>query len=149
MVPRRGNAQQQFCYPGLIAPFAPFATSLPKLFPKTLVYPLHSAILVVIVKQDVLLYLEQLYQNNCPEFIYYKTLFHIFETFLDDLEKSDILSEQLHLFDTEIWKSLFEFQKDGVKAAINKIRRYNGCIIADSVGLGKTFEALAVIKYAD
>ncbi|WP_373535903.1 helicase-related protein [Microcoleus sp.] len=99
------------------------------------------------VKEDVLLYLEQLYQNNSPEFIYYKTLFHIFETFLNDLEKNDILSEQLHFFNTEIWKSLFEFQKDGVKAAINKIRRYNGCIIADSVGLGKTFEALAVIKY--
>ncbi|MEG3894451.1 MULTISPECIES: helicase-related protein [unclassified Microcoleus] len=106
-----------------------------------------DAELIEDVKQDVLLYLEQLYQNNTPEFIYYKTLFHIFETFLDDLEKSDILSEQLHLFDTEIWKALFEFQKDGVKAAINKIRRYNGCIIADSVGLGKTFEALAVIKY--
>ena len=107
----------------------------------------NDAELIEDVKQDVLLYLEQLYQNNTPEFIYYKTLFHIFETFLDDLEKSDILSEQLHLFDTEIWKALFEFQKDGVKAAINKIRRYNGCIIADSVGLGKTFEALAVIKY--
>lgn len=107
----------------------------------------NDAELIEDVKQDVLLYLEQLYQNNSPEFIYYKTLFHIFETFLDDLEKNDILSEQLHLFDTEIWKSLFEFQKDGVKAAINKIRRYNGCIIADSVGLGKTFEALAVIKY--
>ncbi|TAD97538.1 MAG: ATP-dependent helicase, partial [Oscillatoriales cyanobacterium] len=107
----------------------------------------NDAELIEDVKQDVLLYLEQLYQNNSPEFIYYKTLFHIFETFLDDLEKSDILSEQLHFFDTEIWKSLFEFQKDGVKAAINKIRRYNGCIIADSVGLGKTFEALAVIKY--
>src|SRR4028118_20554 len=107
----------------------------------------NDAELIEDVKQDVLLYLEQLYQNNTPEFIYYKTLFHIFETFLDDLEKSDILSEQLHLFDTEIWKALFEFQKDGVKAAINKIQRYNGCIIADSVGLGKTFEALAVIKY--
>jgi len=107
----------------------------------------NDAELVEDVTQDVLLYLEQLYQNNSPEFIYYKTLFHIFETFLDDLEKSDNLSEQLHLFDTEIWKALFEFQKDGVKAAINKIRRYNGCIIADSVGLGKTFEALAVIKY--
>ncbi len=107
----------------------------------------NDAELIEDVKQDVLLYLEQLYQNNTPEFIYYKTLFHIFESFLDDLKKSDLLSEQLHLFNTEIWKALFEFQKDGVKAAINKIRRYNGCIIADSVGLGKTFEALAVIQY--
>ena len=49
--------------------------------------------------------------------------------------------------ETDTWKALFEFQKDGVKGAINKIIRYNGCIIADSVGLGKTFEALAVINY--
>ena len=94
-----------------------------------------------------MLYLEQLYQNNPPEFIYYKTLFHIFEQFLDEQEKSGLLADDVQLTDTEIWKTLFEFQKDGVKGAINKIRQHNGCIIADSVGLGKTFEALAVIKY--
>ena len=103
--------------------------------------------LVKDVKKDVLLYLEQLYQNNPPEFIYYKTLFHIFEQFLDEQEKSGLLADDVQLTDTEIWKTLFEFQKDGVKGAINKIRQHNGCIIADSVGLGKTFEALAVIKY--
>ncbi len=103
--------------------------------------------LVEDIKQEVLLYLEQLYQNNAPEFIYYKTLFHIFEQFLDDQTKGGFLSETSQLIDTEIWKTLFEFQKDGVKGAINKILTHNGCIIADSVGLGKTYEALAVIKY--
>ena len=99
------------------------------------------------VKAEVLSYLEQLYQNHPPEFIYYKTLFHIFEQFLGKQEESGLLTEKMQLVDTEIWNILFEFQKDGVKGAINKILAHNGCIIADSVGLGKTFEALAVIKY--
>jgi SNF2 family DNA or RNA helicase len=103
--------------------------------------------LVEDVKDEVLQYLEQLYQNHAPQFIYYKTLFHIFEKFLADQDASGLLTEKSQLVDTEIWKMLFEFQKDGVKGAINKIRTHNGCIIADSVGLGKTFEALAVIKY--
>lgn len=103
--------------------------------------------LVEDVKEEVLLYLEQLYQNNPPDFIYYKTLYHIFERFLGEQEKSGLLAKDVQLIDTDIWKTLFEFQKDAVKGAINKIRQHNGCIIADSVGLGKTFEALAVIKY--
>lgn len=103
--------------------------------------------LVEDVKDEVLQYLEQLYQNHAPQFIYYKTLFHIFEKFLADQDASGLLTERSQLVDTEIWKTLFEFQKDGVKGAINKIRTHNGCIIADSVGLGKTFEALAIIKY--
>lgn len=103
--------------------------------------------LVKDVKQEVLEYLKQLYENHPPEFIYYKTLFHIFERFLVDSGKTDADLGKTSLFETETWKALFEFQKDGVKGAINKILRYNGCIIADSVGLGKTFEALAVIKY--
>ena len=103
--------------------------------------------LVKDVKNDVLLYLEQLYQNNTPEFIYYKTLYHIFERFLGEQEKSRLLAEDVQLVDTVIWNTLYEFQKDAVKGAINKIQQHNGCIIADSVGLGKTFEALAIIKY--
>ena len=103
--------------------------------------------LVKDVKNDVLLYLEQLYQNNPPEFIYYKTLYHIFERFLGEQEKSKLLAEDVQLVDTVIWNTLYEFQKDAVKGAINKIQQHNGCIIADSVGLGKTFEALAIIKY--
>jgi hypothetical protein len=78
---------------------------------------------------------------------YYKTLFHIFEKFLYDTGKTDAELGQTSLFETAIWQALFGFQKDGMKGAINKILRYNGCIVADSVGLGKTYEALAVIKY--
>ncbi len=103
--------------------------------------------LVEDVKADVLQYLAQLYQNHAPEFIYYKTLFHIFENFLADQEKGGLLDQNIRIVDTDIWKALYEFQRDGVKGAINKILKHNGCILADSVGLGKTFEALAVIKY--
>ena len=103
--------------------------------------------LVEDVKPEVLRYLDQLYQNHAPEFIYYKTLFHIFENFLADQEKGGLLDHDIRIVDTDIWKALYEFQRDGVKGAINKILKHNGCILADSVGLGKTFEALAVIKY--
>ena len=103
--------------------------------------------LVVDVTEKVLLYLEQVYGNQTPEFVYYKTLFHLFEAFLDAAGKTDSELEQTSLFETEIWKRLFAFQKDGVKGAINKMLAHNGCILADSVGLGKTYEALAVIKY--
>jgi SNF2 family DNA or RNA helicase len=103
--------------------------------------------LVKDVKAEVLLYLAQLYENHAPEFIYYKTLFHLFEKFLTDQDQTGWLDAKSQLIDTVIWNSLFEFQKDGVKGAINKILKHNGCIIADSVGLGKTYEALAVIKY--
>ena len=99
------------------------------------------------VKEQVLKYLEETYENHDPEFIYYKTLFHIFEKYLGDQEGWGLLDEPPQLVDTQIWRALYEFQKDGVKGAINKILTHNGCIIADSVGLGKTFEALAVIKY--
>jgi len=103
--------------------------------------------LVEDVKAQVLLYLEQLYQNHAPEFIYYKTLFHLFEDFLADQAKGGLLDQNIKIVDTDVWKALFEFQRDGVKGAINKILKHNGCILADSVGLGKTFEALAVIQY--
>ena len=102
--------------------------------------------LVQDVKEEVLRFLEKLYRDNAPQFIYYKTLFHIFERFLQDQDR-DTLAQDVQLTDTQIWNALFEFQKDGVKGAINKILNHNGCIIADSVGLGKTYEALAIIKY--
>ena len=105
--------------------------------------------LVQDVKADVLQYLAQVYQNHAPEFIYYKTLFHIFEKFLGDARKTDADLGATTLFDTEIWKALFDFQKDVVKGMINKILAHNGCILADSVGLGKTYEALAVIKFLE
>ena len=103
--------------------------------------------LVKDVKAEVLLFLEKLYRDNSPQFIYYKTLFHIFERYLEDQARGGLLDEDIRLTDTDIWNTLFEFQKDGVKGAINKILAHNGCVIADSVGLGKTYEALAIIKY--
>ncbi len=103
--------------------------------------------LVADVKEDVLQYLEQLYVNHPPEFIYFKTLYHVFERFLSDQAADAQLFDQTAIIDTEIWKTLFDFQKDGAKGAIHKINSHNGCILADSVGLGKTYTALAVIKY--
>ncbi len=103
--------------------------------------------LVEDVKDEVLAYLAKLYADNAPRFIYFKTLFHIFEKMLADSARGGLLDDDIHLTDTAVWQTLFEFQKDGVKGAINKILTHNGCIIADSVGLGKTYEALAVIKY--
>jgi SNF2 family DNA or RNA helicase len=103
--------------------------------------------LVVDVRNEVLGYLNQMYSNHAPEFIYFKTLFHLFEQYLDEQRRSDLFTAQSQIVDTEIWRALFEFQRDGVKGAINKILKHNGCIIADSVGLGKTYEALAIIKY--
>jgi SNF2 family DNA or RNA helicase len=103
--------------------------------------------LVKDVKDDVVQYLQKLYANQSPQFIYYLTLFHLFRDFLDGDRDIDETLRRLALPDTGIWKALFSFQKDGAKAAINKILNYNGCILADSVGLGKTYTALAVIKY--
>jgi SNF2 family DNA or RNA helicase len=103
--------------------------------------------LVKDVKEDVLLYLRKLYANHSPQFIYYLTLFHLFRDYLDGTTDVDENLRRVALPDTHIWQALYTFQKDGAKAAINKILNYNGCILADSVGLGKTYTALAVIKY--
>jgi SNF2 family DNA or RNA helicase len=99
------------------------------------------------VKQEVLLYLRKLYANQAPQFVYYLTLFHLFRDYLDGARNLDDNLRRVALPDTRIWQTLYTFQKDGAKAAINKILDYNGCILADSVGLGKTYTALAVIKY--
>jgi superfamily II DNA or RNA helicase len=103
--------------------------------------------LVEDVKGRVLEDLRALYADTPPEFVYFKTLYHVFEKFLNDQSKGGLLDERTGFFDSEVWDKLYAFQKDGVKGAINKILTHGGCIIADSVGLGKTFEALAVIKY--
>ncbi|MCK9589936.1 MAG: phospholipase D-like domain-containing protein, partial [Terrimicrobiaceae bacterium] len=99
------------------------------------------------VKDQVLKELARLYSNQTPEFIYYLTLFHLFRHFLDGADDLDKVLSKTALPDTGIWNALFSFQKDGAKAAINKILRTNGCILADSVGLGKTYTGLAVIKF--
>lgn len=99
------------------------------------------------VKQRVLEYLLQVYADQSPEFIYYKTLYHLFARFLDSGTDLESALKKTSLLETGVWKALFAFQRDGAKGAINKLRELGGCILADSVGLGKTFEALAVIKY--
>ena len=103
--------------------------------------------LVEDVKAEVLLYLAQLYTNPSPQFVYYKTLFHVFERELARTAPNTLLQEKTGFLESQIWNALFEFQKDGAKGAINKILTHNGCILADSVGLGKTYEALAVIRF--
>ena len=98
-------------------------------------------------KQDVLTALERLGKDYAPEFIYYKTLFHVLEDRLADHAEREGLIQDVHLYDTKVWQTLFSFQRDGAVSAINRLMRHNGCIIADSVGLGKTLTALAVIKF--
>ncbi|MXY52920.1 MAG: ATP-dependent helicase [Gammaproteobacteria bacterium] len=99
------------------------------------------------VKQDVLDQLASLYANQPPEFIYYLTLFHLFRDLLDGQKDTDAEVSGMALPETHIWRTLYEFQRDGARAIIAKMRALNGCILADSVGLGKTYTALAVIKY--
>jgi SNF2 family DNA or RNA helicase len=99
------------------------------------------------VKEEVLHRLETLYRDHSPEFIYFVTLYNIFKDYLSELEDEKIVKSKTGFQDTAVWNKLYKFQKDGVLGAIDKLDKHNGCIIADSVGLGKTFEALAVIKY--
>lgn len=106
-----------------------------------------DSILTQDVKAEVLNYLEQHYADNAPEFIYFKTLFHLFRQSLQETEIVNRSVETVRLTQTGIWQALFDFQKDGAKSAIGKLLKYNGCILADSVGLGKTYTALAVIKH--
>ena len=87
------------------------------------------------------------YNENSPEFIYFMTLFHVFSEFLDDISEDVLPNEATGFKQSKIWNLLYDFQKDAVLAIINKLEKYNGCILADSVGLGKTFTALAVVKY--
>ena len=87
------------------------------------------------------------YNENSPEFIYFMTLYNVFSEFLDDISDDELPNEATGFKQSKIWSLLYDFQKDAVLAIINKLERYNGCILADSVGLGKTFTALAVMKY--
>lgn len=102
---------------------------------------------VVDVKEQILEQMKTIYKENTPEFIYFITLYSVFNDYLDELTEDKILKTRTGFKDTTIWNMLYKFQKDGVIGAIEKIEKYNGCIIADSVGLGKTFTALAIIKY--
>lgn len=99
------------------------------------------------VKARLLEQMQTIYRENTPEFIYFVTLFNIFHDYLDELTEDRIIRSGTGFKDTLIWEKLYKFQRDGVMGAIDKLEKYSGCIIADSVGLGKTFTALAIIKY--
>src|SRR5574344_3038671 len=87
------------------------------------------------------------YKENSPEFIYFLTLYHVFSEFMEDVSEDVLPNEATGFRQSKIWNMLYDFQQDAVLAIINKLEKYNGCILADSVGLGKTFTALAVVKY--
>lgn len=87
------------------------------------------------------------YHENSPELIYFITLYNVFSEFLDDISEDSLPNEATGFKQSKIWSMLYDFQQDAALAIINKLEKYNGCILADSVGLGKTFTALAVIKY--
>ena len=98
-------------------------------------------------KQDVLDALDRIGKDHAPELIYFKTLYELFKNDIEGRRDSDQHMQDTHLYDTAIWNKLYEFQKDGARSIITRLQRHNGCILADSVGLGKTYTALAVIKY--
>jgi len=99
------------------------------------------------VSQKVQEYFETAYKENSPEFIYFITLYNIFNDFLQELSLDTLPNDQVGFKETLVWNKLYNFQKDAVIGGINKLEKYKGCILADSVGLGKTFTALGIIKY--
>lgn len=99
------------------------------------------------VTQKVIDSIATVYKENSPNFIYFVTLYNIFHEFLTDISEDVLPNSATGFKESAIWKKMFNFQKDAALAIINKLEMYNGCILADSVGLGKTFTALGVIKY--
>lgn len=99
------------------------------------------------VTEAICAHIESVYQENSPEKIYFLMLYNIFNEFLEDLNEDVLPNDLTGYKDSIVWNKLFNFQRDAATGIINKLERYNGCILADSVGLGKTFTALAVIKY--
>ena len=100
-----------------------------------------------VVTEEVLDNITNAYKENSPEFIYFVTLYNIFNKFLEDISEDVLPNEATGFKSSVIWNKLYNFQRDAALAIINKLEKYNGCILADSVGLGKTFTALSVIKY--
>ena len=99
------------------------------------------------VTDEVIENISAAYNENSPDFIYFVTLYNIFNEFLEDISEDVLPNEATGFKESRIWNLLYNFQRDAALAIINKLEKYNGCILADSVGLGKTFTALAVIKY--
>ena len=122
---------------------APFSQSYLTLFDQVW----NDASKMQVVTDKVLDNIMNAYKENAPDFLYFVTLYNIFREFLDDLSEDDLPNEATGFKDSQVWNKLYNFQKDACLAIINKLEKYNGCILADSVGLGKTFTALSVIKY--
>ena len=99
------------------------------------------------VTDEVIESITAAYNENSPDFIYFVTLYNIFNEFLENISEDVLPNEATGFKDSKIWGMLYNFQRDAALAIINKLEKYNGCILADSVGLGKTFTALSVIKY--
>ena len=99
------------------------------------------------VTEQIIDNISNVYKENAPEFIYFITLYNIFKEFLDDISEDFLPNEATGFKTSQVWNKLYDFQKDAALAIINKLEKFNGCILADSVGLGKTFTALSVIKY--
>ena len=107
----------------------------------------HAADSSGIEQESLMKRLQTMASDKDPDALYHQILYHVFETLRGELNEDRIIKTKTGIKDHAIWKRLYKFQKDGVLGAIDKLEKYNGCIIADSVGLGKTFEALAIIKY--
>lgn len=122
---------------------APFSTEYMRLFER--VWSDESR--MQDVTEEVIESISAVYQENAPELVYFLTLFHIFSEFLEDISEDVLPNEATGFKNSIIWNKLYDFQRDAALGIINKLEQYNGCILADSVGLGKTFTALAVIKY--
>ena len=99
------------------------------------------------VTDEVIENISNAYKENAPAFLYFVTLYNIFNEFLEDISEDNLPNEATGFKNSIIWNKLYNFQRDAALAIINKLEKYNGCILADSVGLGKTFTALAVVKY--
>ena len=122
---------------------APFSTAYIELFNSLW----NDTARMQVVTDEVIENITTAYNENAPDFIYFITLYNIFSEFLEDISEDVLPNEATGFKESKIWGMLYNFQKDAALAIINKLEKYNGCILADSVGLGKTFTALAVIKY--
>lgn len=99
------------------------------------------------VTETICHHIESVYHENSPERIYFLVLYNLFNEFLEEIDEDVLPNDKTGYLDSVIWNRLFNYQRDAATGIINKLETYNGCILADSVGLGKTFTALAVIKY--
>jgi hypothetical protein len=99
------------------------------------------------VTDTICQHIESVYEENSPERVYFLILYNLFREFLEDIDEDVLPNDRTGYLESAVWKKLFNFQRDAATGIINKLETYNGCILADSVGLGKTFTALAVIKY--